>query len=158
VTENDPILAELAAKLAEAETWEDESREKLGRLFGEMRIAFAKMAANPRITPEDRTQRRGEMRARWIDVFEHCRKIEATEEELLQQRANLAEKMRDLSMITARMIHQIKTAIDTGEFTGTWEQREEWLEHVRDFEEHKESFLEDLTAEDIRKLRDEGVL
>jgi len=45
MTENGPILAELAAKLAEAETWEDESRERLGNLFDEMRVAFAEMAA-----------------------------------------------------------------------------------------------------------------
>ena len=158
VTENDPILAELAAKLAEAEAWEDESRERLGSLFGEMRAAFAKVAANPRITPEDRTRRRGEMRMRWLEIFEACRTIEKVQEDLLHKRADRAEKMRDLSMATARMIHQIKTAMEAGEFTGTWEQREEWLELVREFEEHKESFLEELTAEDIRQLRDDGVL
>lgn len=52
----------------------------------------------------------------------------------------------------------MKTAIDAGEFTGTWEQREALLENIREFEEHKESFLEELAAEDIRQLRDEGVL
>ena len=158
VTEDDPILAELAAKLAEAETWEDESREKLGCLLAEMRVVFAKVAASPHIPPEERAQGRANLRAKWLTVFEACRKIEEVQEDLLHKGADRAEKMRELSMASVRVLHQIRTAMDAGEFTGIWEQREEWMESIREFEEHKESFMEELSAEDLRQLRDEGVL
>ena len=158
VTENDPILAELAAKLAEAETWADESRGKLGRMFGQMREVFAKMDAKPGITPEDRTQWRGEIRAQWLTYIETCRNVEKAQEDLLQKSADHAEATRNYSMSLARLLHRMKGVIDAGEFTGTWEQREEWMESIREFEEHKESFMEELSAEDLRQLRDEGVL
>ncbi len=156
--DDDPILAELAAKLAETETWDEESREKLGRTFEAMRGVFAKMAAKADIPPEERERLRRDAREKWLEVFEVCRKIEAVQDTLLHKGADLAEAMRKSSMATVRIMHQMKTAIDAGEFTGTWEQREEMLGSIREFEEHKQSFLEDLTADDIQQLREEGVL
>ena len=158
VTENDPILAELAAKLAEAETFAEESRERLGRLFGEIREGFALMAALPDIPPEERTRQREQMRAHWLNVFEQCRNFETATESMLQAGANLADDTRNLTITVARTVHEIRTLIETGKFKGTWEQREQFLGYVREFEENKESFLEELSAEDIRQLRDEGVL
>jgi hypothetical protein len=52
----------------------------------------------------------------------------------------------------------MREALDEGPFTGTWEQRESTIETVEQVEEDRASLLKSLTAEDIRKLEDEGVV
>lgn len=155
--EDDPILAELAAKLAEAEAFDEDSYGRLERFFGELRDLFAG-AAHPQVPPKVRAQIRQEGRAKWLELFEKAQNLERCTESQLQAGANLADDTRKLTMTMARTIHEIRTLIETGEFKGNAEQREQFLGYVRDFDENKETFIKELSAEDIRQLRDEGVL
>ncbi len=158
MTPEDPILAELALMLAEAETYGEEEHGKLAELFDLVREGLAAIAAKPDITPEEAAQHRATFREAWLKVFEATRAIAEKKDELLVAGANLAESMQPLSMMTLRIAHRIRCAMEDGSFTGTWEQREELLEMAEDIEDRRESFMEYLTAEDIRLLRDEGVL
>ena len=152
------IEQESERKLAEADWLLDEDREKLTRMLGKMRDAFASLAAIPAISAEEKTQEREKMREGWLKVLETCRKLEVAEGELLEKQADQANAVREMTMATLRIVHGIKKAMEDGTFTGTWEERESLMEIVEEVEEAKASVVEDITAEDIRQLEDDGVL
>jgi hypothetical protein len=156
--EDDPILAEIAANLAEAETFAEESREELELSAREIRELVALMARKRKLPAEEREQIRRDALEAWRELFEACKDLERKDEAVLQALEKKADADRNLAMSVARGIHHFRTVLDSGNFEGTWEQREALVEQIREFDENREELLAGLTAEDIRQLRDEGVL
>ena len=156
--QDDAMFGEMQRKLEEADALSEEDREMLAGLLGKFPEKLAEMEANPDIGPEERARRREKLRAAWLTCLDSCLKVGVAEGEMLVLQADQADKMRDLTMGTLRIVHAMRKSLDDGTFTGTWEQRESIMETIEEVEEAKSALLEDLTVEDIRQLEDEGVL
>ena len=155
---DESMFEELQRKLDEADSLSEEDREKLADKLGKFRGRCAEMKGNPAISPEEAAQHRETLRAAWLRILETSIKVGLAEGELLVKQADFAEALRTHTMMTLRMVHGMRKAVEDGTFTGTWEQREFLMETAEEVEENRESMLESLTAEDIRQLKDEGVL
>ena len=152
------MIEELCGKLEEADWLSDEDRAKLTRMLGQFRELCVKMEGNPAISPERAAEIREELRGLWLNMMESCRKLDVAERVLIEKRADQADSQRVVTLAKLRLAHSAETAMEEGTYSGPWEEWERLLEIIGEVEERGESMLEDLTAEDIRQLRDEGVL
>jgi uncharacterized membrane protein len=153
-----PTTQELQQMLAEADWLPDEDREKLEGMLAQFRKLAAELEADPAIDAAELARRLELLRGHWVKYFEACRKVDLAEGDLLEKRADMADSMRNLTMMMLRINHAKKAAIDAGEFTGTWDQLEKEKELIARTDEDIPDLLLSLTAEDIRTLKDEGVL
>jgi hypothetical protein len=107
---------------------------------------------------EGATQAREELRAGWLNFLEAYRRVEVAEGELIEKGVKRADAMRNLALMTLRNADATKMALDEGTFTDTWEQKQAAMKGVEGIERRRESFLDYVTAEDIRQLQRHGVL
>lgn len=155
---DDPMIEELQCKLDEAQWLLEEDREELARRLGEFRQLWAMMAAKPRLDPQQATTIRAELHEAWLSYFEAARAEDEAHNEELHAKAAQADARSALVMELLRNAHSVRKTVEADNYKGTWEQRENLLSIAKDTEAQKEQFLAELSADQIRQLKDEGVI
>ena len=155
---DEPLEEELRRILDADRSLSDENRRLLARQLDLIASDRESLAAMPGLPPGTMERWHEEIRSCWLMFLESCRDGEKDEDDLLTAAATRADALRVVKFQSLRAARAFRAMIEGGDFPGTWEEREELMELVHEIEACKESYLAELPAEDIRKLRDEGAI
>ena len=155
---DETFAQELQRILADAGQLSEENQRIMTDLVAEIGDTFARIAADPKVSPATLAQGREMLRAGWLLVLDSCLAEEDGQSALLHSLATRSEANHNLMIELLRNAKAIRTMLDGGNYTGTWEQREALMDDVHQIEAMKESLLNELPVGEIQKLRDEGLL
>lgn len=151
------IIRELFEQLENAEWLSDEERAELEDFLSRFRDE-SKALEESQLDEENLNRWRNNFRQGWEAYFLSCQHASEAEYELLIRTAKVAESARELALALIDTTSCIKKALESGDHEWTWEHRDAMAKLVAETEEILPSLLERLTAEDIRQLKNEGVI
>ena len=144
--------------LADAHWVSDDDRAGLSDFLAQMEEIVTRMESAPDCPASEITEFQDLARQKWLAYCRSCRVVEQSQDELLRASANLADATRNLILISLRQNHAARRAIEEGTWRGTWQQREATLDHIQKVQDQLPELLKRLTADDIRQLREEGII